>query len=51
MGGFDAAGLEADLFPEGDQKVLAVVNIGRPGPGAFRPRQPRLEFEQVYTTI
>jgi len=51
MGGFDAAGLEADLFPAGDQKVLAVVNIGHPGPDAFRDRLPRLEFEQVYSTV
>ena len=47
MTGFDAAGLEAELFPAGERKVLAVVNVGRPGPGAFRPRNPRLDYEQV----
>ncbi len=51
MTGFDAAGLEADLFPSGDQKVLAVVNIGRPAPDAFRPRAPRLDFDEVVTSI
>jgi 3-hydroxypropanoate dehydrogenase len=51
MTGYDAAALERDLFADGSQKVLAVVNIGRPGADAFRPRAPRLGFEQVVTTI
>ncbi len=51
MAGFDAAGIERDLFPAGDQKVIAVVNIGHPGPDAFRPRAPRLAFDQVVTTL
>jgi 3-hydroxypropanoate dehydrogenase len=51
MTGFDAAGLEADLFPGGDRKVLAVVNIGRPAADAFRPRAPRLDYEQVVSEI
>jgi 3-hydroxypropanoate dehydrogenase len=28
-----------------------VVNIGRPGPDAWYPRSPRLEFDQVVTTV
>jgi hypothetical protein len=28
-----------------------VVNIGRPGEGAFRPRAPRLTYDQVVTTV
>ena len=51
MTGLDKAGLEADLFPAGDQAVLAVVNIGRPGPDAWYPRLPRLAFDEVVTTI
>ena len=51
MTGFDAAGLEAELFPDGTRKVLAVVNIGRPGPDAYRPRAPRLAYEQVVEEI
>jgi len=51
MAGFDAAGIERALFPSGDQKVLAVVNVGHPGPDAHRPRAPRLAFDQVVTTI
>lgn len=51
MTGYNAAALESDLFPEGDQKVLAVVNIGRPAPGAWHPRLPRLGFEDVVRTL
>ena len=51
MTGFNGPALEADLFPEGDQRLLAVVNLGRPGPDAWRDRLPRLSFEQVVTTI
>jgi len=47
MTGYDAAALERELFPEGDRSLLAVVNIGRPGPDAFRDRLPRLAYEQV----
>jgi 3-hydroxypropanoate dehydrogenase len=51
MTGFDGPALEAELFPDGDQLVLAVVNIGRPGPDAHRPRAPRLDFEDVVRSI
>lgn len=51
MTGYDAAGLEAELFPAGDQKLLAVVNIGRPGPDAWHPRSPRLDYEDVVRSV
>jgi nitroreductase len=51
MTGFDAAGLEAELFPAGDRKLLAVVNIGHPAADAYRPRLPRLEYDQVVATV
>lgn len=51
MTGFDGPGLESELFPDGTRKVLAVVNIGHPGPDAFRPRAPRLDYQQVVATI
>ena len=50
MTGFDAAALEVELFPAGDRQVLAVVNLGHPGPDAYHPRQPRLAYEQVVAT-
>ena len=51
MTGYDAEALEAALFPEGDQKVVAVVNLGHPGPDAWFPRLPRLAFEDVVRTV
>jgi nitroreductase len=51
MTGFDGPALEAELFPAGDQKVIAVVNIGHPGPEAWLGRLPRLGYDQVVTTI
>jgi len=51
MTGFDGPALEAELFPAGDQKVIAVVNLGHPGPDAWLGRLPRLAYDQVVTTI
>ncbi|GAA2259207.1 MULTISPECIES: malonic semialdehyde reductase [Kitasatospora] len=51
MTGFDAAAINKEFFPEGDHSVLAVVNIGMPGEDAWFPRSPRLEYDQVVTTV
>jgi 3-hydroxypropanoate dehydrogenase len=51
MGGFDADGVTAEVFPDGRHRALIVVNIGKPGVDAYRPRAPRLDFDQVVTTI
>jgi 3-hydroxypropanoate dehydrogenase len=51
MTGFDAAGLEAELFADCDREVLAVVNIGKPAEDAFFPRNPRLDYEDVVTVV
>ena len=51
MAGFDAEGVAKEFFPGGDHQVLAVVNIGRPGPDAWFQRNPRLAYDQVVTTI
>ena len=51
MGGFDADGLDAELFPAGDRKSIMVVNIGRPGPDAWFDRLPRLDYDQVVTAL
>ena len=50
MGGFDADGVAADFFPDGRHRALLVVNIGHPAASAFRPRLPRLDFDEVVTT-
>jgi nitroreductase len=51
MTGFDAEGVAKEFFPGGGHEVLAVVNIGKPGPDAWRPRNPRLDYGQVVTTV
>ncbi|RDG40104.1 malonic semialdehyde reductase [Streptomyces corynorhini] len=50
MTGFDPAGIQKE-FLDGDHTPLAVVNIGKPGDGAFYPRSPRLAFDEVITTV
>ena len=51
MGGYDAAGLDAELFPDGRTRSVMVVNIGKPGPDAWFDRLPRLAYDQVVTVI
>jgi len=51
MGGYDADAIEAEFFPDGRHRVLLVVNLGQPSEQAFRPRQPRLEYEDVVTAV
>ncbi|MFF1677327.1 malonic semialdehyde reductase [Streptomyces sp. NPDC058256] len=50
MGGFDATGVQKE-FLDDDHTPLMIVNIGRPGEDAWFPRGPRLESEQVITTV
>ncbi|MFY0409533.1 malonic semialdehyde reductase [Solicola sp. PLA-1-18] len=47
MGGFDKPGLDADLLAGTTWRSQIVVNIGHPGPDAFRDRLPRLPFADV----
>jgi 3-hydroxypropanoate dehydrogenase len=47
MGGFDAAGVDADFFEGTTLKSLVVVNIGRPAENAWFDRLPRLEHDEV----
>lgn len=47
MGGFDAAGVDADFFAGGDWHAELVVTIGHPAPDAYRPRLPRLAADEV----
>ncbi|MCT9137954.1 malonic semialdehyde reductase [Streptomyces violarus] len=50
MTGFDFEGVRKE-FLDDDHTPLMIVNIGRPGPDAWYPRSPRLEFDQVVTTV
>jgi 3-hydroxypropanoate dehydrogenase len=47
MGGFDAAGLDADFFPDGRWRSILVVNIGHPGVDPWFDRLPRLDHADV----
>jgi len=51
MGGFDADAVSKEFFPDGRHRALGVVNIGQPSGESFRPRQPRLDYEDVVTTV
>jgi len=50
MSGFDAEGIRKE-FLDDDHTPMMVVNIGKPGENASYPRAPRLEFDQVITTV
>jgi 3-hydroxypropanoate dehydrogenase len=45
MLGFDAAGIDAEFFPDRNYKTILVVNIGKPGENPWFPRLPRLQHE------
>jgi 3-hydroxypropanoate dehydrogenase len=47
MGGFDAAGVDAEFFPDGRFHSILVVNIGHPGQDPWYPRLPRLHHDDV----
>ncbi|WP_456107172.1 malonic semialdehyde reductase [Peterkaempfera bronchialis] len=47
MGGFDAAALDAEFFPDGQWRSLLVVNIGHPGENPWFDRLPRLDHSDA----
>lgn len=51
MWGYDGDGIDRDFIAGTPQHVVAVLNIGRPGPDAWFGRSPRLDFEDVVTTL
>lgn len=51
MTGFDADGINGEFFVDGQHRVLTVVNIGKPGANAWEERLPRLDYEEVVSTI
>ncbi|MDI3389808.1 malonic semialdehyde reductase [Streptomyces sp. B-S-A8] len=50
MTGFDFAGVQKE-FLDDDHTPLMVVNIGKPGEDAWFPRSPRLDYEEVVTSV
>ena len=51
MAGFDADAVSRDFFPDGRHRALIVVNIGHPTSGSYRPRQPRLDYDEVVSAV
>lgn len=51
MGGFDADAVSAAFFPDGRHRVFLVVNLGHVHEDSYRPRQPRLDYDEVVTTV
>jgi 3-hydroxypropanoate dehydrogenase len=50
MSGLDRDAVAEEFFPDG-HKVLAVVNIGKPGANAWWDRLPRLDYGAVFSTV
>lgn len=51
MGGFDAAGVDAEFFAGTPLKSILVVNIGHVADDGNFPRNPRLGFDQAVTLL
>lgn len=51
MAGFNSKSLDEDFFAGTGLKSLCVVNVGKPGPDAWRERLPRLTFEDAVTIV
>jgi 3-hydroxypropanoate dehydrogenase len=47
LSGFDADKVNAAFFPDGKWKVNLLCNLGYGDPSKLRPRNPRLNFEEV----
>jgi len=47
MGGFDAAKVNAEFFPDGRFQSQFLINLGYGDPAGNYPRGPRLGFDQV----
>ena len=51
MSGFNAGAVDADLLAGTTLRSFVVVNIGKPGENAWMDRLPRLDYEEVVTTL
>ena len=51
MTGFDPKGIDEEFFPDGQNRVLVAINIGKPGEDAAMERLPRLDYERVVTEL
>lgn len=51
MTGFDVDGVNKEFFADGKHHALVVINIGKPGENAWFDRLPRLDYDEVFTTL
>lgn len=51
MNGFDPAGVDADLLAGTSLQSITIMNIGHPGPDAFKERLPRLDHHEVVSSL
>lgn len=51
MSGYDADGVDAEFFDDGQTHSFMVINIGRPAEDAWGDRLPRFDYDDVVTTL
>ena len=51
MTGLDAAAVDREFFPDGRHRTMVVMNIGKPGEGAWFDRLPRLDYDEVVSAV
>jgi 3-hydroxypropanoate dehydrogenase len=51
MAGFDAEAVNRRFFPDGRHHAVLVVNLGRPTSASYRPRLPRLDYDEVVASV
>jgi 3-hydroxypropanoate dehydrogenase len=51
MTGLDAAAVDREFFPDGRHRTMVVMNIGKPGDGAWFDRLPRLDYDEVVSAV
>ncbi|MQA09599.1 MAG: malonic semialdehyde reductase [Pseudonocardiaceae bacterium] len=51
MSGFDSAGVDREFFADGTRQSLVVANIGKPGENPWFERNPRLDYDDVVSTL
>lgn len=51
MGGFDTDAVSREFFPDGAHRAFLVVSIGYADASGYRPRNPRLDYDEVFSTV
>lgn len=51
MTGFNAKGVDAEFFKDGNHSSLVVMNVGVPAGEPPFPRLPRLDYDDVFETV